>query len=523
MSNIQLTQALHRAARLHRDRIATVCGDRRRTYAEFGERVARAAAALHALGVRAGDRVGILSMNSDRFLELLFATWWAGGVVNPVNTRWVSREIAYSLDDCETRILAVDDSFAKLVPDITSRSRSLRTVLHIGDGIAPAGMFAYESLLAEHAPMADARRSGDDLAGVFYTGGTTGAPKGVMLSHANLWSSAMSGLSENLVGSQDIGLHAAPMFHLADGTYTVMLSLRAATQVIVPSFTPEGVMQVIQAEGVTSSLLVPTMIQMLVDHPALATYRMDSLRTVVYGASAISEAVLDRAMVRLPLASFVQAYGQTEMSPLVSVLARDFHRGEGRARGKLRSAGRPITGVEVRIVDAEDREVPAGTVGEITVRGPGMMQGYWNQATQTAAALRDGWLFTGDGAYIDEDGFLFIVDRMKDMIVTGGENVFSAEVENAIAQHPAVAACAVIGIPSPQWGEAVHAVIVRKPADPNALDADQILAHCRGLISGYKCPRSVEFREALPLSGAGKVLKTVLREPWWAEQARKVG
>ena len=522
MSTIHLTQAIHRAAQLLPTRIATVCGDRRRTYAEFAQRVARAAAALQALGMRPGDRVGILSQNSDRFLELLFATWWGGGVVNPVNTRWVAREIVYSLDDCETRILAVDDNFTKMVPELTSRSRELRTVVHLGDGAAPAGMFGYEGLLAEHAPAVDVLRGGNDLAGVFYTGGTTGAPKGVMLSHSNLWSSALSGLSHDLVRSEDVGLHAAPMFHLADGLYMLMLSLRAATHVIVPSFAPETVMQVIQAERVSSAMLVPTMIQMLVDHPALPQFDLDSLSTILYGASPINEALLDRAMQRLPSAGFAQAYGQTEMSPLVSVLGRDLHRGSGRERGKLRSAGQPITGVEVRIVDGEGQDVPRGVVGEIAARGPGVMLGYWNQPGQTEAVLRDGWMHTGDGAYLDEDGFLFIVDRVKDMIVSGGENVYSAEVENALAQHTAVAACAVIGIPDARWGETVHAVIVRRPG-ADAASVEDIQGHCRELIAAYKCPRSIEFRDALPMSGAGKVLKTVLREPWWAEQARLVG
>ncbi|HKY90728.1 MAG TPA: long-chain fatty acid--CoA ligase [Nevskiaceae bacterium] len=521
MSTIHLTQPLHRGLRMCPARIATVCAGRRRTYAEFGDRVARAAAALKALGVRPGDRVGILSLNSDRYLELYFATWWAGAVVNPVNLRWHPREIAGSLDDCETRLLVVDDTFAPMVEELSGRSRELRTVLHAGDGPAPAGMFGYEELIREHRPVADERRGGDALAGVFYTGGTTGAPKGVMLSHANLWSSAMQGLVEDIVGDAEVGLHAAPMFHLADGMFALMLALRQATHVVVPAFQPETVLAALESEGITATLLVPTMIQMLVDHPRLPEFRLDRLRTILYGASPISEALLQRTMQRLPGAGLVQAYGQTEMAPLVSILDRVHHR-DPRHRAKLRSAGRPALGTEVRILDAEGRDVPRGTVGEIVARGPGMMHGYWNSPQQTAAALRDGWLHTGDGAYLDDDGYLFIVDRVKDMIVSGGENVFSAEVENALAQHPGVASCAVIGIPDAHWGEAVHAVVVRKPGTDD-VDEDELRAHCRRLIAPYKCPRSVEFRESLPMSGAGKILKTTLREPYWQNQARRVG
>jgi acyl-CoA synthetase (AMP-forming)/AMP-acid ligase II len=521
MSTSYLTQSLHRALRHCPDAIATVCGPRRHSYAQFVDRVARMASALRELRMGPGDRVGILMQNSDRYLELYFAVWWGGGSVNPVNTRWSAAEIAYSIDDCTTRILIVDDAFAPLAKEIAGRCKSLHTLIHAGEGAAPTGMYEYERLLAESNPIPDALRANDDLAGVYYTGGTTGFPKGVMLSHANLHSSIMSGLAEGLVQEGDVGLHVAPMFHLADGFFALMLFARGSTHVVLPTFQPEAAMVAIQREQVSAVLLVPTMIQMLVDHPALPSHRLDSLRRVIYGAAPISEAVLSRAMARLPNASFSQCYGQTEMSPLVSVLSAELHAPQARGRGKLRSAGRPASGVEVRIVDGEGREVPRGTVGEIAARGAGVMTGYWNRPEETAAALRDGWMHSGDGAYMDEGGFLFVVDRVKDMIVSGGENVYSAEVENALAQHPAIAACAVIGIPDDSWGEAVHAVLVCKPgvAPP---DLEQVKAHCRALIANYKCPRSIEYRETLPLSGAGKVLKTELREPWWKGRQRRV-
>ena len=518
MANVFLTQALHAARRQHPQRAATVFNGRRTDCETFGDRVSRAAAGLQQRGIKPGDRVGILSMNSDRYLEMYFAVWWCGGVVNPVNVRWSAHEIAYSLDDCGTALLFVDDAFTALVPELVQLSTCLKTIVYVGDSPAPPGMYGYEQLIAENPPCADALRGGDDLAGIFYTGGTTGLAKGVMLSHANLYGAAMSGLGEGLVNEGDVVLHVAPMFHLADGILGIMSFLRCCTHVVVPRFAPELVLAAIQDEGVTNTLLVPTMIQMLIDDPQLPQYRLGSLRSLLYGASAINEAVLERAISRLPGVQFTQLYGQTEMSPLVSVLHHRHHVG---ASNKLRSAGRPLVGIEAIIVDGDGNELPRNHVGEIATRGAGAMLGYWNKPEQTAAAMGSGWIRSGDGAYIDDDGFLFVVDRLKDMIVSGGENVYSAEVENAISRHPAVSACAVIGIPNERWGESVHAVVVLK-AGAAPLGADDIKLHCQSLIAGYKCPRSVEFRSSLPLSGAGKVLKIELRAPYWRDAQRHV-
>jgi long-chain acyl-CoA synthetase len=263
------------------------------------------------------------------------------------------------------------------------------------------------------------------------------------------------------------------------------------------------------------------MIQMLVDHPKRSEYKLDSITRIVYGSSPISEALLDRAMTALPGASFTQAYGMTETSAVVSMLGHKYHTAEGRKLGKLRSAGHTIPGCEARIVDTNRKEVARGVVGEIAARGPGIMTGYWNNEEQTKATVEDGWIYSGDGAYMDDDGFIFIVDRVKDMIVSGAENVYSAEVENALAQHPAIASCAVIGIPDERWGEAVHAIIVCKSgvAEPAA---EEIKTHCREYIATYKCPRSVEYRTDLPLSGAGKIQKNILREPYWRDKKRQV-
>ena len=516
-----LTQALHRSVQQHPERAAVRAGAIVRSYREFTDRVARLAGALQRLGMRPGDRVAMLALNSERYMEYQFAVPWGGGALNPCNIRWSAAEILYSLDDCESTILLVDDTFKAMAEGLRGPAKTLRELIYCGSGDVPAGMHGYEALIAAHAPVPDAARRGADLAGVFYTGGTTGFPKGVMLSHENMGSSAMTLCCEGVAEPGGCYLHAAPMFHLADMGIAAAQWLTGSTHSFVPAFNPEAVLQAIERDRVTHVLLVPTMIQMLVDHPAMQQGRdLSSLKWVLYGASPIAEAVLDRAMAALPGVNFVQAYGMTELSPVATLHPAWFHTAEGRKAGKLRSAGRASYCTEVRIVDVDDREVPRGTVGEVVVRGPNVMLGYWNKPELSAEALRGGWMHTGDGAYMDDDGFIFVVDRMKDMIISGGENIYSAEVENVIAQHPAVAACAVIGIPSEQWGEAVHAVVVLKPGA--ALTEGELVAHCKAAIAHYKCPRSVEFAAQLPLSGAGKVLKTALREPYWKGRQRGV-
>jgi len=281
-------------------------------------------------------------------------------------------------------------------------------------------------------------------------------------------------------------------------------------------FSPAEVMKAISDHRVTDALLVPTMIQMLVDDPSVADNDMSSLVHLIYGASSISEALLERARKVFPAAGFTQAYGMTELSPCATLLTPADHDDPALHR----SAGRAAPHVEVRIVDPNDVEVPRGEVGEIVVRGDNVMLGYWNRPQDTAAAVRDGWMHTGDGGRMDENGYVFIVDRIKDMIITGGENVYSAEVENALAGHPAVAACAVIGVPDPDWGERVHAVVVLLPGQQAT--AEEIRTHCKTLIAGYKAPRSVDFVDALPMSGAGKILKRDLRKRYWDESGNQV-
>jgi len=517
-----MTQGLHRAVQAHPERVATIFDQRRRSYREYAERVARLASALQRLGMTCGDRIGMLALNSDRYLEFFYGTWWGGGAVNPVNIRWTAAEVAYSLDDCDTRILLVDDKFKDTAADVRSRSKALQTLIYTGDGETPSGMLNYEELLATATPSEDFGSSGRDLAAVMYTGGTTGFPKGVMLSHDNLASNGLSLAAEGCASPDGTALLIAPMFHAACNAQMNAQATVGGTFAITPMFTPLAALQAIQQHRVTHALLVPTMIQLTTDCPDAAQYDVSSVRTVLYGGSVISEAVLQRAMKRFPNAGFVQAYGMTELSPCVTFLSANDHCS---ARpGVLRSAGRANLTSQVRVVDADGHEVPRGGVGEVAARGAGVMLGYWNKPELTAAAVRNGWMHTGDGGVMDEDGYLYIVDRLKDMIVSGGENVYSAEVENALSQHAAVAVSAVIGIPSDQWGETVHAVVVLKPgvdAGTENLGAE-LIAHCRKLIAGYKCPRSVEFRTALPMTGAGKIQKSELRKPFWEGKARAV-
>ena len=517
-----MTQGLHRQLRLNPDAIATVFKGRRRTWRETADRAARLAAALQQQGMQRGSRVGMLGLNSDYYMDYMLGTWWGGGALNPINIRWAPAEVAYSLDDCDTRILLVDEHFREWGPDLRSRSKVLQVLIYVGDGPTPPGMLHFDTMLGEVEPAACADAGGDDLCGVFYTGGTTGFPKGVMLSHNALTFNAVSNLLELGYADDDIILGVAPLFHQAGMCIVIRALVRGCTTVFVEAFDPAEILRLIQDEHASFTLLVPTMIQRLLDHPGFGGYDLSSLRRVLYGASAIGEGLLLKALARLPSVQLCQGYGMTETGGPYTLLPWAAHQPvNGSPNPRLRSAGRPAWGFDLRIVDPTGAEVGCREIGEIITRSEGMMQGYWGRPGETASALRDGWMYSGDAGYVDEEGFLFIVDRVKDMIVTGGENVYSAEVESALSKHPGVASCAVIGIPSQQWGEAVHAVIVSHEGAELTLDA--VRSHCKQLIAGYKCPVSFELRETMPLSGAGKLLKHQLREPYWTGYNRRVG
>jgi acyl-CoA synthetase (AMP-forming)/AMP-acid ligase II len=514
---MNLTQGLHRAAQRDPNGISTICGPRVRTHAETLDRVARLAGGLQGLGLRTGDRAAILSLNSDRYAEFLSAGLWAGGVVVPVNTRWSVPEIADALTEIDARILVVDDAFAGMAEELRRAMPRLASVVHAGDGPAPEGMVCFEELVRTSAPVEDAYRHGDDLAAILFTGGTTGRSKGVMLSHANMVSSMFGCLAtEQFLTPGGTFLAVLPMFHVAGLAVLFAQVARGGRQVIKPGFDPLDTLEAIVEHRITDLGLVPTMIQMLVDHERVEEFDLGSVQRVFYGASPISEGLLQRAMKTLPDAGFSQLYGMTELAPSVTFLAPEDHADPVRRR----SAGLPLAHVEVRIVDKDDVEVPRGQTGEIVVRGGSVMLGYWERPAETAEALKNGWMHTGDGGYMDDDGFVYICDRMKDMIISGGENVYSAEVESVLSLHPAVASCAVIGVPDERWGERVHAVVVPVAgATPTLAD---IKGFCAERIAGYKTPKSLELVEAMPLSGAGKVLKTELRKRHWDGHARAV-
>jgi len=501
-----LTQPLHSAVQHGGSRPLTIYGDRVRSVAECADRVARLAAGLRALGVRRGDRVALFGANSDRYHEALLGVAWAGGVVVPLNSRWTPDEVGFALADCAATVVIADEMRLPVV-ELVRDHAGVRAVMVMSDGSPPAGAISFDDLVAEHAPTPDSRRGGDELLGIFYTGGTTGRPKGVMLSHDNVFASAWGSLATgHFITPDGRLLHAAPMFHLADFAIWIAGLLTGGTHVIVDGFTPDGVLTAIERHAVTDVLLVPTMVQVLADFPDAGRFDTSSLVRLIYGGSPMPEATLAAARKMFPQAGFVQAYGMTELSPVATLLGPAEHD----VPGLIRSAGRAAPHAEVRIVDPAGGEVAAGVVGEVAVRGDHVMAGYWQRPEETAQVLRDGWLLTGDAGYLDEHGFLFVVDRIKDMIITGDENVYSAEVENVLSQHPAVAACAVIGLPDAQWGERVHALVV--PAGGAEVSVDELRAFCRGKLAGYKIPRGVEFVTSLPTSAAGKVLKRRLRQ-----------
>jgi acyl-CoA synthetase (AMP-forming)/AMP-acid ligase II len=516
-----ITQSVKRLERQNPRGCATVFGTRTRRWDEFAQRAARLGGGLHSLGVARGDRVAALGFNSDRYLEFYAGVPWADAVVVPLNTRWSAPENVYALNDSGASVLLIDDAFVPMASSILAEARSVREVIYLGEARAPAGMTPYEQLMERSAPIADAARTGGDLAGIFYTGGTTGFPKGVMLSHGSLWASAAAASTFMPATPDAVTLHAAPMFHLAAFGGVVGALLTGATHAIIPRFDPGLVLESIERNKVTHVALVPTMIRMLLAHPSLPTTNLSSLRYLVYGASPMPEALLREAIRALPGCQFCQAYGQTELSPVATVLTPEYHTFEGPKVGKLASAGRVSPCCEVQVADPEGSEVSRGTVGEIRVRGLNAMLGYWNKPEETAATLRDGWVHTGDAGWMDDEGFLYVVDRVKDMIISGGENVYTAEVENACVSHPAVSQCAVIGIPDDHWGEAVHAIVILK--DGQRVTASDLIAHCHRVIAGYKCPRNIEFRtEPFPLSGVGKVLKRELRKPYWEGRDRQI-
>ncbi len=520
---MNIAQGLAHSKKISGTRQAVACGETRYTWEEFDQRTDALARGLASIGVVRGDRVAVLMLNCHRYLELYYACARMGAVIVPLNIRLARPEIVFILNDSESKVLVVDKTFA---PYATGRDTFPTVEGIVFCGVeTPEGMINYDDVVSKGTHMqesVDQEMEDDDLAGLFYTGGTTGRAKGVMLSHNNVMSNAINVIIAISFTSQDRWLHAAPMFHLADLGATFGLSMLGACHVFIPIFQPEQVLQVIQSEKVTTTVLVPTMINSVLNHPNVDNFDLSSIRRLVYGASPMPVELLKQGLQKWGQI-FVQGYGMTETSPVLTVLESTDHILEGTPEQvrRLSSCGKEILGVEVRVVDQEGEDVHPGEIGEIIARGPNVMMGYWRMPEATSAAIVEGWMHTGDLATIDEENYIYIVDRAKDMIISGGENVYSVEVENALYTHPAVLEAAVIGIPDETWGEAVHAVVVCKPG--MHVTADELIEHSRSLIASYKVPRSVEFsQDALPKSGAGKILKRNLRDKYWKGKSRKV-
>ena len=485
------------------------------SYAEHLDRVERLIGGMHGLGIRRTDRFAIMALNSPEYLQLYHAAFLGGGIVNPLNLRFAPRELVHVLRDSDTRICFVDPVFAPVIEAVREEA-GLEHVVLIGHGDIPHTVTFDDLLTAE--PLLPAEGEETDPVLLMYTGGTTGMPKGVLIDQRAEILNAYHITITIHRGRGSVNLLQTPMFHAASIYAAVGGPALGGHTVILPMFEPGAVMEAIDTYRPTITTMVPTMIGLTMAHPDFRPERLAGLADLVYGASPMPKALLETLLDLYPHINIWQGYGMTESSSVITVLGPEEHRIGGKY---LQSAGYPLMGVELSVQDAVGRPLPTGETGEVCARGGNYMIEYWRQPEATADVFRDGWYHTGDAGYLDEDGYLYLVDRVKDMIVTGGENVYSSEVENAIASHPAVQQVAVIGIPHEQWGEAVHAVVVLR--EGHDVGEDELVAHSREWIAGYKVPKSVEFRaEPLPLSGAMKVLKRQLRAPYWEGHERGV-
>jgi acyl-CoA synthetase (AMP-forming)/AMP-acid ligase II len=505
------------ATERYADKAATLDGAFTATYAEHLDRTLRVAGGLGAgLGVSRTDRFAVMALNSHQYLELYHAAFLGAGIVNPLNLRLAPKELEFILQDSGTTVCFVDQFFAPLVDKVRAETAIEKVVL-IGDGDVPHDM-TYDAVLSAGSAVVPDEPDEDDVVILMYTGGTTGLPKGVVIDHRAAMLDFYKIAARWPFTDQYVYLHQTPMFHAASFGGVLTIPAVGGTTTFVPMFEPGAVLDVTEKHGVSTTVMVPTMVQMLLDHPDFTPERFASMKVLTYGASPMPTAVLERLLALFPDLQIFQGYGMTENCGLLTCLGPEEHRLGG---DLLRSAGQVVPGSIVSIQDEEGNLLPAGEVGEVCARAGNYMREYWNRPEETAAAFANGWYHTGDAGRLDEHGYLYLVDRVKDMIVTGGENVYSSEVENALASHPAVAQVAVIGIPSEQWGEAVHAIVVLQPGQ--AADEEELKAWCRDRIAGYKVPKSVEFRtEPLPMSGAMKVLKRELRAVYWEGKDRMV-
>jgi len=492
------SHSLGRAARFYPEQIAVAADGRRSTFRELHHRVGGLAAALSKNGFKAGDRLAILLPNEPDYLEWIYACAWLGVIVVPLNIRLSVTEIDHILADAAPRGLISHSSLA--VPTVQP---SFQLVADQATVDVPANTYP--------EPIYDP----DALLVLIYTSGTTGRPKGAMLSHASILASVNNGNYWMPYDEGGIYLHAAPLFHIADFPVIFAAPAFGACQVTISKFSPQSFCEIVERERVTRTVLVPTMINMLTQFADAGKYNLTSLAQLGYGGSPMAPELIRRTRELLPGAKLVQVYGLTETGFLTGL------RDAEHTKDRLMSCGRTCPGIDVRVLNESGKEVETGQSGELVARGANIMRGYWNNPEETEHAFRDGAFHTGDVGYQDAAGYFYILDRLKDMIVTGGENVYSGEVEAVIYQHPAVSEAAVFGIPDPQWGELVMAAVRLKPGQ--TLTANELIAHCRRSLGSYKIPRRVEFWETeLPKSGTGKILKRTLRERYWSLQSRAV-
>jgi acyl-CoA synthetase (AMP-forming)/AMP-acid ligase II len=514
---------LTKSARTFPGKPALAQGNQRLTYAQFNRRANQLAHALYRLGMEPGDNVALLQYNYPQMLESMFGGFKAGCGAVPINWRLHPKEFAFIIDHSEAEAVILSPEFNEAVLEIRDRIPKARHLITLGN--ATGAFMDYEDLIApESGDFRDAEVAPDDLAWLFYTSGTTGMPKGAMLTHRNLLAMTMNFYADICpgFGPDDVVLHAAPLSH-GSGCYALPNIGKGATNVILEStsFDPERVFKTIEAYGVTNMFVAPTMIKLMIESPALTRYDHSSLRALNYGGAPMLTEDLKEAMEKLG-PCLVQLFGQAESPMTITYLPQRDHVLDGTPEQmqRLASAGFARTDVEVKIFDAEDRERPPGETGEIVTRSDLVMKGYWRNPEATAETLRNGWLHTGDMGYLDEAGYLFIMDRSKDMVISGGENIYPREIEEVLIRHPAVREVAVIGVPDAKWGEAIKAVV--SLAQGAFATEDDLIAFCKENIASYKKPKSIDFVKELPKNNYGKILKRELRATFWEGRDRKV-
>ena len=516
------------AARLYGRKVGVVCGEDRFTYREFNERADRLSAALLRLGVRKGDRVAYLSCNCHRMVEAFYGVPQIGAILLAMNIRLSPEELTHILDDAAPRVLCFDREFIPLLEALRPHVQSVEHYISLRD-VKPAWAqekFYDELLEASEPAQIDFREIDENsVAELYYTSGTTAYPKGVMLTHRNLYLHAFYTALGMRASDRDVHLYTVPLFHINSWGATHIFTLSGGRHVMLPKFDPPAVLTLVQRERVTRLQLVPAMAIALLNHPDFPRYDLSSVREVMIGGAPASTALMQEVERKIPGCTAMGGYGLTETSPVLNLARIKEHLADDPEEENLRrkaTAGYPMAGSEIRVVDVDGRDVAPDRqqVGEIVVRGDVVMEGYWRQPEATASAIRDGWFHTGDLATLDEEGYILIVDRAKDMILSGGENVASAEIERVLYQHPAVLECAVIAIPDERWGEVAKAVITLKAGHQPS--ETEIMEHCRKHLGGFKVPKLIEFVDALPKGGTGKILKKVLREKSWEGHERRV-